>query len=82
MPTFIYAAEPSANVAYEVDGSSYAPQTASSGGTVALSVAVPLAEGHHTIRAKATDAAGNAEPVERVDRLRRRLDRAGPTSTC
>jgi hypothetical protein len=62
MPTFIYAAEPFANVAYEVDGSSYAPQTASSGGTVALSVAVPPAEGHHTIRAKATDAAGNAGP--------------------
>ncbi len=61
-PTFIYAAEPLANVAYEVDGSSYAPQTASSGGTVELSVAVALAEGHHTIRAKSTDAAGNASP--------------------
>ncbi|UYZ58194.1 LamG-like jellyroll fold domain-containing protein [Hymenobacter latericus] len=61
-PIYSGTAEPGATVTVLVDGSSIGTATASAGGTWNLAQVQPLAFGSHTVRARATDAAGNTGP--------------------
>lgn len=65
-PTYSGSAEPNATVTVSVDGSAVGATTASGAGSWSLSQPVPLAAGGHTVRATATDAAGNASPQSTI----------------
>ncbi|WP_400193054.1 Ig-like domain-containing protein [Hymenobacter sp. B81] len=61
-PTFVGTAEPGSTVTVIVDGSSVGTTTTTGSGNWALNQPSALADGSHTVRATATDAAGNTSP--------------------
>ncbi|MFZ5443974.1 MAG: Ig-like domain-containing protein, partial [Myxococcota bacterium] len=61
-PTFAGTAEPNATVSVIVDGVIVGTTTANAAGAWSFTPATPLATGSHTVRATATDAAGNTSP--------------------
>jgi hypothetical protein len=60
--TYSGAAEAGSTVTVIVDGAQVAPTTANGMGTWTLTPATALAEGPHTVKARAMDAAGNTSP--------------------
>jgi MYXO-CTERM domain-containing protein len=58
-PAYSGTAEPGSTVTVIVDGVSIGTTTATAGGTWTFTPTVALADGPHTVRATATDAAGN-----------------------
>jgi uncharacterized protein (TIGR03382 family) len=58
-PTYTGTAEPGSTVTVIVDGTPVGTPTANAGGTWTFTPAVALADGPHTVRATATDGAGN-----------------------
>ncbi|HLL00560.1 MAG TPA: Ig-like domain-containing protein, partial [Myxococcaceae bacterium] len=66
-PTYTGTAEPGSTVTVFVDGTSIGTVTATPGGTWSLAQPAALAEGPHTVRATATDAAGNTSPVSNTN---------------
>lgn len=61
-PAYIGTAEPNTTVTIVVDGSAIGTTGANASGAWGFSQVVPLAPGSHTVRATATDAAGNTSP--------------------
>jgi MYXO-CTERM domain-containing protein len=61
-PAYSGTAEPNSTVTVIVDGVSVGTTTASAAGTWSLTPTGGLASGPHTVRATATDAAGNTSP--------------------
>lgn len=61
-PTVTGTAEPGTTVTVTVDGAVVGTAPVDGSGAWTLTVAVPLAEGPHTVQATAADAAGNASP--------------------
>lgn len=61
-PTITGSAEPGAQVSVIVDGAGIGTVQADGAGTWSLPQPTPLAQGGHTVRARATDAAGNGGP--------------------
>jgi MYXO-CTERM domain-containing protein len=61
-PTYSGTAEPGSTVTVIVDGTPVGTVTATAGGTWSFTPTVALADGPHTVRATATDAAGNTSP--------------------
>jgi hypothetical protein len=61
-PIYSGTAEPNSTVTVIVDGSSIGTTTASGAGNWSRTQATALADGSHTVRATATDAAGNTSP--------------------
>ncbi|QKZ13568.1 cellulose binding domain-containing protein [Spirosoma sp. KUDC1026] len=59
MPSYVGTAEASSTVTVIIDGSSIGTTTANSAGNWSLSQPTALAQGSHTVRARATDAVGN-----------------------
>ncbi|RSK46853.1 Ig-like domain-containing protein [Hymenobacter rigui] len=61
-PTYTGTAEANATVTVIVDGSAIGTTTANASGNWALTQPVALSQGSHTVRASATDLAGNVSP--------------------
>ncbi|ADO68124.1 adventurous gliding motility protein AgmC [Stigmatella aurantiaca] len=61
-PTYSGTAEPGSTVNIIVDGTSVGTATANASGNWSFTPTTPLADGPHTVRATATDAAGNTSP--------------------
>ncbi|MDC0709814.1 Ig-like domain-containing protein [Stigmatella sp. ncwal1] len=61
-PTYSGTGEPGCTINVIVDGTSVGTTTTSASGTWSFTPTVPLTDGSHTIRATATDAAGNTSP--------------------
>jgi len=61
-PTYSGTAEGNSTVTVSVDGSSIGTTTASAGGLWTLTQPTALSQASHTVRATATDAAGNTSP--------------------
>jgi len=61
-PTYSGTAEPGSTVTVIVDGIAVGTTTANASGNWSFTPSTPLAEGPHSVRATATDAAGNTSP--------------------
>ncbi|MDC0714124.1 Ig-like domain-containing protein [Stigmatella sp. ncwal1] len=61
-PTYSGTAEAGATVTLIVDGAPVGTTTANTSGAWSFTPAVPLADGSHSVKATATDAAGNTSP--------------------
>ncbi|SEU16517.1 adventurous gliding motility protein AgmC [Stigmatella erecta] len=61
-PTYSGTAEAGATVTVIVDGTPVGTATANTSGAWSFTPTVPLADGSHTVKATATDAAGNVSP--------------------
>ncbi|KFE64307.1 adventurous gliding motility protein AgmC [Hyalangium minutum] len=66
-PTYAGTAEPGSTVIIIVDGPPVGIATADVAGNWAFTPTPPLAEGSHTVKATATDAAGNVSPVSNTN---------------
>ncbi len=78
-PTYSGTAEANSTVTVIVDGSSVGTTTATGGGAWSLAQPVPLADGPHTVRATATDAANNTGPSSSTRNFT--VDATSPTVT-
>nr|WP_306795279.1 Ig-like domain-containing protein [Cohnella sp. GbtcB17] len=61
-PTYSGTAEANMSVTVVVDGASSVPMTADASGNWSYTSALPLAEGPHSVLARASDGAGNTSP--------------------
>ncbi|SEK36959.1 Ig-like domain (group 3) [Stigmatella aurantiaca] len=66
-PTYSGTAEAGATVTVIVDGTPAGTATANTSGAWSFTPTVPLADGPHTVRATASDAAGNVSPPSNVN---------------
>ncbi|HEX8704183.1 MAG TPA: Ig-like domain-containing protein, partial [Myxococcaceae bacterium] len=77
-PTYSGTAEPNSTVTVIVDGAPVGTTTADAAGNWTFTPAEPLADGPHSVRATATDAAGNTSPASNTNTFT--VDTAAPAA--
>ncbi len=78
-PTITGTGEPNATITIFIDGSSNATGTADGSGNWSIAVASALSNGSHTVRARATDVAGNTSPDSNTNTFI--IDNTAPDTT-
>ncbi|WP_185155649.1 putative Ig domain-containing protein [Rudanella paleaurantiibacter] len=78
-PTYTGTAEPASTLTVIVDGSTVGTATADASGNWSFAQSTPLAQGSHTLRARATDGAGNTSVDSNTNTFT--VDTSAPTVT-